>query len=870
MFGRARVFVFGAILACLAGCQTTTAKDVAATHSKIEGSDLTRVEAEARSRRISEVRYDLTVDLDEKSPTYSGKIRIDFDLLDNDSAVRLDFFEGKVSSITLNNQTMELSAKKDYWIDLPASALIKSSHNSVTIEYTQEYSTQGQGLYRYVDPETKEIFLYTQFETFDANKFMPCFDQPDMRAVLALTVNAPERWQVISTTREIDARPLANGKKQWRFPSTPKIATYLFSLHAGPFKVWTDQFEDIPLRLFGRPSMARYIDSKEWFSYTKEGLKFYDAYFDYPYPFKKYDQVILPEFEAGAMENVGAVTFDEDEYVSRSKMTRRQQRNLASTLLHEMAHMWFGDTVTMAWWNDLWLNESFATFMAAMALKNSTEFNESWQDFYSENKAWGYWEDSLVTAHPIESPVGGVKDAMSTFDGITYGKGASALRELSAYMTPEKFQLGLQDYIRKYAYKNATLTDLIATLQTQTDRDLQTWADRWLRQRGVDVLNAKWTCENGRLHAVELTSTASDGARPRPQALKLALFEQVDGGLGEPTVIPVVLEKPTQTLQGDWACPGFVYPNYQDETYALVSLDSVSLSFAKKNLRTVSDPLLRTQVWGDLWHMVRSAEMPLNEYVQVLEANLPQEQNEIVLERVLGTISPDQRAGEINYRPQEASVINYWPQAADLQRKARLAFIGKMAALYLNRLNASEPGSDEQKFWFDSYVGLAQTPETLARVAEWAKTLEIAPGLTPDLDRRWMMVRQLTRYGQNDAPALFAQLKTIDASDRGQKGRLAIEAIQPNYEVKQKWFEIVTQPKPELSLADARSVLGSLFPIEQSDMLKRFESDFYEYLEQNGASENDTFVEAVAAAVVPLNCNAQELVAFEGIPAPAQ
>ena len=215
-------------------------------------------------------------------------------------------------------------------------------------------------------------------------------------------------------------------------------------------------------------------------------------------------------------------------------------------------------------------------------------------------------------------------------------------------------------------------------------------------------------------------------------------------------------------------------------------------------------------------------------------------------------------------------MINYWPQATDSERQARLAFIGKMEAQYLKRLHASKPGSDEQKFWFDSYVALAQTPEALAQVADWAKTLKVAPGLKLDLDRRWMMVRQLTRYEQKDAPALFAHLKKIDASDRGQKGRLAIEAIQPSFQVKQKWFEIVTQPKPELSLADARSVLGSLFPIEQIDLAKRFEEDFYEYLKQNGASENDTFVQAVAAAVVPLNCNAQELVAFEGVPEPTQ
>ncbi len=823
----------------------------------MESSDLTRTEAEDRGRRISDVAYELTVDLDERSPAYSGKIRIDFDLLDNDSPIRLDFFEGRVSSIVLNNQLIDLSAKKRYWIELPSHTLKRFGRNSVIIEYAHEYSMQGQGLYRYVDPETKEIFLYTQFQPFDANKFMPCFDQPDLRATLALTVNAPERWKVISTTREIEAKPLTNGKRHWRFPITPKIATYLFSLHAGPFKVWTDQFEDIPLRLFARPSMAKYVDPKEWFRYTKDGLKFYNAYFAYSYPFKKYDQVILPDFEAGAMENVGAVTFDEDEYVSRSQMTRRKQRNLASTLLHEMAHMWFGDTVTMAWWNDLWLNESFATFMAAIALEESTEFKKSWQTFYSEDKALGYWEDSLATAHPIEAPIGGVKDALATFDGITYGKGASALKQLSAYMTPKKFQRGLQDYIRKYAFRNATLTDFIATLQTRTDRDLKTWADRWFRQRGTDELSAKWTCAKDRLHAVELTSSAPDGASHRPQALKLALFQEKDGRLGEPTVIPVVLEKSTQTLQGDWPCPAFVYPNYQDETYAMISLDPVSLLFAKRNIHKISDPLLKTLVWGDLWYMVRSTGMAMGDYIQVLGANFAQEENDILLERIVGTISPNETIDTTSLN-QRSNVINYWPQATESERQARLAFIGNMEAQYLERFLSSKQGSDEQRFWFESYVVLAQTPEALARVAEWAKTLNVGPGLKLDLDQRWMMVRQLTRYGQKDASALFARLKEIDASDRGQKARLEIEAIQPRLQVKQKWFAIVTRPKPELSLADARSVLGSLFPTEQIDLAQRFKEDSYKYLSQNGGSENDTFVQVVATAIVPLNCRAQD------------
>jgi aminopeptidase N len=352
-----------------------------------------------------------------------------------------------------------------------------------------------------------------------------------------------------------------------------------------------------------------------------------------------------------------------------------------------------------------------------------------------------------------------------------------------------------------------------------------------------------------------MSSNPTGGAKFRPQAIKLALFQDKLGELGDPAVVNVLLEQPVQSVKGDWGCPSFVYPNYGDDGYALVSLDPVSLEYAKKSLHAIRDTLLRTQVWGDVWQMVRDTEMPLSEYIRVVDANFAKEENEILLERIADTLS--------GRRSERASVINYWPQSTDGERKARIDFIAKVEAQYLKRLQASKPGSDEQKFWFDAYVSLAQTPEALSRLAGWAKSLKVAPGLAVDLDRRWALVRQLTRYEHKDAPALFTQLKKIDNSDRGQKGRLAIEAIQPNLTIKQKWVEIVKQPKPALSLADARSVLGSLFPIEQMALAKRFDKDFYEYLQANGASENDVFVQAVAGAISPLSCDEKDSARFK-------
>lgn len=832
----------------LSSCKSTGSKsDSAAATADKGNSDLTLKEAQDRKARVSNVQYTLSVDLMKDTPTFTGKSEIKFDLKDASKPLRVDLFEGKVTSMKVNGQALGPDAKAPYWITLPPTAL-KEGANVVDIEYEQEYSRQGQGLHKFKDPQTNEIFLYSQFETFDANRFMPCFDQPDLRATLNLTVTAPANWEVISTT-EGKASKAKDNAKVWTFPTTEPIATYLFSLHAGPYKVYRDKFEDIPLRLFVRPSMAKYLRVKEWFTYTKQGLKFYNSYFGMKYPFKKYDQLNVPEFNAGAMENVGAVTFNE-RYLWRSEPTREQLRDLASVILHEMAHMWFGDIVTMKWWNDLWLNESFATFMSTLAMAENTTFKESWQDFFASDKNWAYWEDSLVTTHPIEAPVNSVKDAFATFDGITYGKGASVLKQLRAYITPAAFQKGTQNYLKTYAFKNAELKEYIGSLQQQTKRDLNEWSERWLRQSGTDRVAAKWSCDGDKLQQIDLIVTPSKGAAFRPQTVKLALFEDKNGQMGKAQVVNVDLLKPQETVKGPWACPAFVYPNFDDNGFILVSLDTRSLDYAKKNLSRIKDTLLRQQVWDDLWKMVRNTEMPLKDYVQIVKEHFPKETDPMLLNSIVSTIS--------GKRNEYATILNYWPQTDERTRQERMNFIGAMEDEYLHRFKIAKPGSDDQKLWFDNYVGIARTPKAMDQLAKWASAKEVAPGFTLDVDRAWSVVRHLARYQHPKAMELLGELKKKDASDRGQRQALSTEAIQPDLKVKEKWVTILKQPKPTVSLAEARAVLRALFPIEQRDLAKRFENDFYEYLNKNGKSENEVFVESVADSLVPLSCSQEE------------
>jgi aminopeptidase N len=825
----------------ISACQTTPKQSA----PNEESSDLTWEQAMERSSRLSEVKYRLKVDLTGPSESFSGESEIEFHLTSASQPLRLDFFEGRVTSLQVNGTAVDLSAKKPYWIELPAAAL-KTGTNRVRVVYTHEYSHQGQGLHRFKDPETREIFLYTQFETFDANRFMPCFDQPDLRSTLDLTVTAPASWEVISTTREAKKDTAGGGVRTWVFPTTPKLATYLFSLHAGPYKVWTDRFEKTPLRLFARPAMAKYVDAKKWFLITKQGLKFFNSYYKLPYPFLKYDQVIVPEFNAGAMENVGAVTFSE-EYLSRSKMRRDQWRRAANVILHEMAHMWFGDLVTMRWWNDLWLNESFATYMAGLAMDEATEFHEAWQDFFAGDKSWAYWEDSLSTTHPIEAPVKTVKQAFANFDGITYGKGASVLKQLSAYMGASHFQKGVQNYLSRFSYQNAELKDFIASLQEQTPKDLNLWADRWLRQSGTDQIALQWTCEGPRLKELTVKQTPAKNARFRPQTFSVSFHRLTKGRLPIVRAVNVDLDEPVKTVTGDWECPDFLYPNFGDNGYFSVQLDPKSLATAKEHLSVLENDHLRTMVWLDLWRMVRHAQMPLKDYVEFVDRHFPPEKDEILQREIVETVS--------GRRSDEGTLIYYWPEQPEKSRFEKEQFIGRVEQQYRERFEKSKAGSDEQKFWFDAFMHVARTARTLDDLAAWVKKPQVAAGFPWDLDRQWRIAQKLARFNHPAAEPFLATMKKKDPSERGKKQALAAEAVRPDLSIKRKWIDVLKEPKPKISFAEARSVLGSLFPVEQASLARQFEADFYDYLKTNGDSENEVFVESFAGAMAPLHCD---------------
>lgn len=836
-------------------CQTTnqsTSNELGTSGS----SDLFLTEAQERKERLSDIQYNLILDLSQESDSYSGIEEITFNLKTVNKPLKLEFFEGSVSSIELNSQALPLDVKKNFWLMLPAENL-KVGANQLKISYSQKYSFNGQGLHRFKDPVDGRYYLHTQFEAYDANRFMPCFDQPDLKARFLVQVVAPKSWEIITSTLETEKKPLDNKSNRWVFPLSPLMSTYVFSLHAGEYSVFTDQYKNgnqvVPLRIFVRQTKQKDLDPKEWFKITKQGLQFYGKYFNLPYPFGKYDQLIVPELNAGGMENIAAITYTENT-IPRSKPTRTQRRGTASVMLHEMAHMWFGDLVTMAWWNDLWLNESFATIMATTSLVNATEFKEDWQGFAANVKRGAYYQDALQTTHPIEAPISHIKEASAIFDGITYNKGASVLKQLRYYMTDKAFEKGIQDYMKTFSYKNASLKDFISTLQKYTSKDLHLWSARWLKQTGIDEVETQWTCNNNQLTEISFKLNPLAGMQFRPQSIEVGLFK----GQGKKITVQnklrvdFVSEKPV-ILKGHWSCPDFVYANNDDYGYIKVKLDNQSIDYLKTYLVHIDNALVRSLVWNDLWRMVRAEELSISKYAAIVENNIEAENDAIILPLIINSI-----------RAPGSSILAYWPVDTSKHQQARQAFLIKMENLFITKVKASESGSDLEKLWFDNLVGMAETPSALEQIYNWYNAGQVSSQFPLDLDRKWSMVRALMQYNHPQAQMALKKMKSLDSSDVGIKSAMMVESIEPKFEVKKYWMNhLLNSAETKTPISQVNVVAYSFLPPEQNKFKKEFESQFMDYFEKNKSSEDEYRVLPIINALAPFYCDSSTSSSFK-------
>ena len=764
---------------------------------------LTQAEAAARSARVANVHYVLDFALTGKE-SFGGTSVIGFDLSDNRAPLTLDLDRATISALVVNGKTITPQYNQFFITLQPQDLLL--GRNSVSVTYQRQHSTNGEGLHRMVDPADGKVYTYSHFEPAAAHQMFALFDQPDLKATYQVNVTAPADWVVVSTTREsaVQANPAA---KRWTFPPTKQLSPYNFSLHAGPYKVWEDNSGTYPMRLFARQSVAAQVTPGDWFKYTRQGLAFFDNYFGVPYQFEKYDQLLVPDFLYGAMENAGAVTFAERAFLHKAEMTAAQRERLAGVIMHEMAHQWFGDLVTMKWWNGLWLNESFASFMGTLATAEATEFNNAWQGFYSSAKQGAYFTDQSSATHPIEVPVPSTANAFDNIDAITYAKGASVLMQLRHLLGEEVFRKGVHNYLVKYAYKNAQLDDFIGSLGEAAGRDLGAWTQQWLYHAGVNTIAANYRCANGKISRFTLQQSAPSAALPtlREQRVQVATFTLTDGKLNLAKNVALTYtgaSTPVPALVGS-TCPDLVYPNYQDWGFAKVRLDQRSFATAQSSLAKVDDPLLRSMLWQSLWDGVRDGQLPLNAFIDTALANAAAEKDYTLLGNVLGMLESSRRY--LNAMHGDAAYAAYAQNTT-----------GAMEALAWTGVEANKGDSNFLRRWFGHYLNTASSQVALARLAAILDGNLVVDNLAVGQDVRWAIIARLNRYAYPGSAELVSAELARDKSDSGQSAALAATVIRPDSTIKAEWLSKVQDLKTSLPFSKVRVAITSLYPAEQA------------------------------------------------------
>jgi len=783
----------------------TTNEVAVAFKSRAQNQYLTQQQAFKRSSRVSQVNYKLNFNLSNEE-SFSANSEITFKLNNNKIPLTIDLNKAQITSIVVNGEAFSaeqlLTSYNSWFITLAPQYLIEGS-NKVTVNFIRKHSTNGEGLHRFKDPVDDKVYLYSHFEPAAAQQMFALFDQPDIKATFEMTVSAPKGWVVLSATKE--NKILRQGDfKIWHFPKSLKLSPYNFSMHAGPYKMWQDNSGKYPLRLFARQSVADQITPKDWFTYTKQGFEFFDDYFGINYPFKKYDQILVPDFLYGAMENSAAVTFAESGFLTNGEMSKSRRERLANVIMHEMAHQWFGNLATMKWWNGLWLNESFAAFMATLATSEVTEFSNAWRTFYASGKQKAYRADQSITTHPIEVPVHSTANAFDNIDAITYSKGASVLNQLRHFLGEKTFQKGIHNYLKDNAYKNAVLDDFINSLSKTSGKNLNQWQQQWLYQAGVNTIEASYHCKNEKISSFHLLQSASDKQPTlREQKVQLALFKANKPGFS-------LTKKISITYQGEKTnvdaligvdCPDLVYPNYQDWGFVKVNLDKRSFITTKQYLAQIQDPLLRSMLWQSLWDSVKDGSLPLNEYLQVALANAPLEQDYTTLGQVLAQLS---------------SAKAYLNKALGSQHNYVKSIASQLEEITWQSTRANSDNKNMQRLWFNSYLGFAQSKNALTNLYKLLNGKYSLENLTISQDVRWDIIAQLSRYNFAKAKGLITQELIKDNSDTGEKSAIYAQVIAPNAQVKSDWLAKIQEKNNNISFAKLRVAMSALYPSEQN------------------------------------------------------
>jgi aminopeptidase N len=788
----------------------------------VPGENLSRDEARERAALLSVDGYEVSLDLRSAvgvdggagPRTFRSVTTLRFRCNEPGASSFADLIAPSVTAVSLNGRDLDpgevFDGSRITLEDLAAD-------NELIVDAQCAYSRTGEGLHRFVDPEDGEVYLYTQYEPADSRRVFANFEQPDLKAPYRFEVRAPEGWTVWSN----GAGERADGV--WRFAETKPISTYITCVVAGPYHYVTDTYSrtfadgttlEIPLGALCRKGLAPYFDSDDVFLVTKQGLDFFHDHFDYPYPFGKYDQAFVPEYNLGAMENPGLVTFRE-EFIFRGKVTQASYEGRANVVLHEMAHMWFGDLVTMEWWDDLWLKESFADFMGAFSLVGATRFVNGWVTFANRRKAWAYRADQLPSTHPVTADIRDLQDAKLNFDGITYAKGASVLKQLVAYVGQDAFLEGARRYFKRHAYGNTRLGDLLSVLEETSGRDMSAWARSWLQTAGVNSLTPQVLLSaEGRIDELAVVQEAAEShPELRPHRVAVGLYRVTDGGTLERYARAETDVDGARTVVADLAgadAPDLVLVNDDDLTYCKIRFEATSLATLREHLGSVTDPLARALCWSALWNMTRDALLPARDFVDLV-LRFAGRESEIGVLQMLHAWAE--------------SAVTHYAAPGRRETSGRLLAEGARRELY-----AAGPGSEQQLAWARFFARVATADADFELLRDLLAGAAAVEGLDLDQELRWVFLEPLAAHGVVDEKVLAEELARDDTAS-GKRHQVRCLAARPSEAVKaQAWAQVVESDA--LSNAMVEATIAGFGQGTQRDLLAPYAEKYFAVIER--------------------------------------
>ncbi|GAA2994524.1 aminopeptidase N [Actinokineospora diospyrosa] len=810
----------------------------------VAAPNLTRDQAQRRAALLEVESYSIELDLTDGvgqpgETTFASRATVRFTSREAGASTFIDIVADSVLSAELNGVAIDVSGyAPENGIELADLA----EHNELTVVATCLYTNTGEGLHRFVDPVDKGVYLYSQFETADAKRMFACFDQPDLKATYSIAVTAPRSWKVVSNAAAESISDVADveGTARHVFETTKPMSTYLVALVAGPYAEWRDEFTDehgtIPLGIYCRASLAEFMDAERLFTESKQGFAFFHDNFGVAYPFGKYDQCFVPEFNAGAMENAGCVTFLED-YVFRSRVTRYAYERRCETVLHEMAHMWFGDLVTMRWWDDLWLNESFATWASVLAQASATEYEHAWTSFANIEKSWAYRQDQLPSTHPVAADIPDVQAVEVNFDGITYAKGAAVLKQLVAYVGLDNFLSGLRVYFGKHAWGNATLADLLAALEEASGRDLSWWSAQWLETTGLTSLRARFEVDaEGKFTEF---AVLQGGAKPgkgelRTHRIAIGVYDDATDTVGklvrthrveidvdgELTEVPELIGIDSGKL---------VLVNDDDLTYCTMRLDPGSLTTLIDRIGDITEPLPRTLCWSAAWEMTREAELKARDFLTLVCHGLDAETEVGVVQRLL--------------LQAQTAITSY--ADPDFAPTGWQRFTDRVLELAL----AAQPGSDHQLALVNALTGSVLDEAKLGVLRGWLDGSAELEGLQVDTDLRWRLLHALVAHGAAGDDEIDAELKR-DSTAAGQRQAERSRSLRPTEAGKaEAWRRAIHDD--DLPNAINEAIIGGFSHPAQRPLLQSYAPQYFTDVAGVWARRSSERAQSVALGLFP-------------------